>query len=93
MKEVYKVFGGELRAVSVEKVTAKMVYLERCEEFSYIKTIYIEHACVTPMEAIQEERNRALTLIGLHADRLDVARRRLVVAEGLAAKHAKEDLG
>ncbi len=88
IKKIYKVCCGALESVEVEKTTKKQVYVERCKASGYAKVLNKEHVCVTPMEAIQEEKNRALTLVGLYTDRLETAKERLLVMNSLEEEYS-----
>lgn len=83
IKNVYTVSQGEVVKIPVKRETSKMVFFERRPEMSNIAMLNKKFVCVTPGEAIQEERNKAVTMLVLANKRLEKAQLRFAQVVGL----------
>lgn len=89
--KIFKVHNGEIVPVPVIRETDKYVFIESQPCFAYSARLVKKHVCLTPMEAAQEEHNRAIEQIGMFRDGLEKARARRMTAKKLLTEARNEN--
>lgn len=75
--KIYKFYDGEVVEVEARETKRTYVLSDRISAFRCFKTILKKDACETAEQAIYEEINRCITLISMHQEKLDEAKKRL----------------
>ncbi len=89
IEKIYTVYEGEVYGVDINKETKKRVFVDADAVLGFRRSFDKEHVCLTPQEAILEEKNRALTQVGMFKDGLARAKARLQQVLDLENKENK----
>ncbi len=91
VRKLYRVCDGKLYSVPVEKETKKMFFVVRPSPVTfYRRRVNKNEVCVTPKEAVQEEKNMALTKIGMIRGALKKAEQRLDKVKALESSFGED---